>query len=145
MKKLLQFSPENIILDKESADYAAATFTLNNQPILFRMAKKTPTKIGQFITIWKRINDGPIQPFDASDPFDFLIVQVQSSDHMNTGQFIFSKKILCEQNIFSQNNIGGKRAMRVYAPWDMTDNKQAKSTQKWQVNYFVEGDNLIWS
>ncbi|TRW95625.1 MepB family protein [Flavobacterium gawalongense] len=32
----------------------------------------------------------------------------------------------------------GKRAIRVYPPWDTTTNKQAQKTQKWQLDYFLE-------
>lgn len=123
-----------IVYDRESTEYGAAAFVFNNQRILFRIAKTTPTKVGQFVTIWKRIANGPIQPFDESDPFDFLIVRVQSGNQ--AGQFVFPKKILSEKKIISKNNVGGKRAMRVYAPWVTTHNKQATQTQKWQINYF---------
>ena len=126
---------ENVLFEKESKDYNAAQFTVNNQRILFRSAKITPKKIGQFVTLWKRINNGPIQPFDAADPFDFIVIEINSD--MKKGHFIFSKAILCEKAIFSKNNKGGKRAMRVYAPWDKTDNPQAKKTQAWQIKYFI--------
>ena len=33
---------------------------------------------------------------------------------------------------------GGKRAIRVYPPWDNELNKQAQKTQAWQLNYFLE-------
>jgi hypothetical protein len=32
----------------------------------------------------------------------------------------------------------GKRAIRVYPPWDQANNVQAKKTQKWQLDYFLE-------
>lgn len=137
-KTLLSFPRENLLFEKESEDYGAAQFTLNNHRILFRIAKITPKKIGQFVTLWKRINNGPIQPFDAADPFDFIMIEIKSDD--KKGHFIFPKNILIEKNIFSQDNQGGKRAMRVYAPWDKTDNKQAQKTQAWQIKYFFAGE-----
>ena len=88
--KKLGFSCENIVLEKESQEYAAASFRLNNHRILFRASKITPTKTGQFVTLWKRINGGPIQPFDENDPIDFVIISVRSDK--NHGQFIFPKK-----------------------------------------------------
>jgi hypothetical protein len=133
--KKLGFSLENFVYENESQEYAAATFTLNNHRILFRESKITPTKTGQFVTLWKRINHDPIQPFDISDPIDFVIVSVRSKN--NIGQFIFPKKILCDKNIFAKNNKGGKRAMRVYAPWDDANSKQALSTKKWQSSFFI--------
>jgi hypothetical protein len=33
---------------------------------------------------------------------------------------------------------GGKRAIRVYPPWDKAESRQAEKTQKWQLEYFVE-------
>ncbi|MDP1574113.1 MAG: MepB family protein [Coxiellaceae bacterium] len=134
-QKLLAFPRENLIIEKESEDYGALQFTLNNYRILFRVAKITPKKVGQFVTLWKRMNNGPIQPFDVDDPFDFIIIEIKSDRNM--GHFIFPKNILCEKDIFSKNNKGGKRAMRVYAPWDKTDNKQALKTQAWQIKYFI--------
>jgi hypothetical protein len=31
-----------------------------------------PTKVGQFVTLWKRLGRGPIQPFDLSYPVESL-------------------------------------------------------------------------
>ncbi|EKD77451.1 MAG: hypothetical protein ACD_42C00328G0001 [uncultured bacterium] len=132
----LGFSCENIVLENESQDYAAASFTLNHHRILFRASKITPTKTGQFVTLWKRIHHGPIQPFDLNDPIDFVMISVRSKN--NIGQFIFPKKILVEKKIFSKNNSGGKRAIRVYAPWDEANSKQAQQTKAWQSAFFYE-------
>jgi hypothetical protein len=133
--KKLNLSFANVIPENESQEYAAASFTLNNYHVLFRVSKITPTKTGQFVTLWKRINGGPIQPFDENDPIDFVIIAVRCGNHV--GQFVFPKKILLEKNIFSKNNRGGKRAIRVYAPWDDANSKQAASTKKWQSLFFI--------
>lgn len=133
------FFIHNHLPEKESSEYAASTFTLNNHRILFRASKITPTKTGQFVTLWKRIDNGPIQPFDFSDLIDFVIISVRSQN--NIGQFIFPKKALVEKNIFSNKGRGGKRAMRVYAPWDETNSKQAISTKRWQTEYFIDMSN----
>ena len=37
--------------EEESAEYGACRFSLNGQVIVFRVAKTTPTKIGQFVTL----------------------------------------------------------------------------------------------
>lgn len=120
----------------ESQDYAAAQFCLNDKKVQFRVAKITPTKIGQFVTFWKRSDSGPIIPYDFADDFDFLVVFVEH-DNLK-GQFIFPKLVLLEQGYISKNEIGGKRAMRVYPVWDKPDSKQAMKTQNWQLKYFVE-------
>lgn len=124
----------NLEQESESEDYGACRFKLNNKKVLFRIAKITPTKLGQFVTIWKRVNKSPIMPFDSSDPIDLVIISVRQGDLR--GHFVFPKEILVEKGIFSRNNKGGKRAIRVYPPWDRTLNRQAQGTQLWQVQYF---------
>ena len=56
----------------------------------------------------------------------------------NFGQFIFPKSALLQHSILSKNGIGGKRAIRVYPPWDIATSHQAKNTQLWQLKYFLE-------
>ena len=130
------FQFQNLIWNSESANYGACSFELNNKLIQYRVANITPTKIGQFVAIWKRNNEGITAPFDVSDSLDFMIISVRDSE--NFGQFIFPKSVLVSHGIISQNEKGGKRGIRVYAPWDKPENKQAIKTQAWQVNYFVE-------
>ena len=125
-------------VEPESKEYSACRFIINNKRAVFRSAKITPTKVGQFVTFWKRSAAGPIAPFDLSDPVDFFIVSVRSGN--NFGQFIFPKSVLIEQGFASKNHIGGKRAMRVYPPWDKADNRQAIKTQAWQLHYFFDMD-----
>lgn len=122
--------------EKESAEYGAYLFQLNNKSIVFRVAKITPTKIGQFVTLWKRIGKGPIQPFDFTDAIDLIVISVRKDNRV--GQFVFPKSILCEKGIISTTNKEGKRAIRVYPPWDEAINKQAQKTQQWQLDYFLE-------
>jgi hypothetical protein len=45
---------------------------------------------------------------------------------------------LFSKGVFSGNNKDGKRAIRVYPPWDVTTSKQAQQTQQWQLKYFLE-------
>lgn len=122
--------------EPESADYAAHTFVLNGARVCFRAAKITPTKIGQFVTVWKRICKGPIQPFDALDAVDFYVINVRCGRHF--GQFVFPKAALRAYGVLSVNGIGGKRALRVYPPWDTPNNQQANKTQAWQLPYFLD-------
>ncbi len=127
---------ESFSREKESHDYAASEFKINHLRIKFRAAKITPTKVGQFVTIWKRIEKGPIQPFDLTDPFDLIVISVRDQDRL--GQFVFPKEVLYEKGIVSKDGKGGKRGIRVYPPWDKTENRQAIQTQKWQIPYFFE-------
>ncbi|ALM47759.1 hypothetical protein AMR72_01885 [Flavobacterium psychrophilum] len=127
---------ENPAAEKESTEYDAFTFDLNGSKVLFRSAKITPKKTGQFVTLWKRLGDGPIMPYDATDAIDLVIISVRSDNHY--GQFIFPKSILLKKGIFTTACKDGKRAIRVYPFWDITENVQAKKTQKWQLDYFVD-------
>jgi hypothetical protein len=132
---------KNLQQETESQEYSACSFELNGSVIKFRVAKITPTKIGQFVTFWKRIGSGPIMPYDRADPFDFLVVSVRAVD--NLGQFVFPKAVLYEEGLVSKDGKGGKRAMRVYPPWNITDSKQAKNTQSWQLKYFFQIEPAI--
>ena len=139
LKKLLS-EIDNIEISQatvelESSEYGACCFVLNNSNILFRTAKITPTKTGQFVTLWKRINQGPIQPFDNTDRIDLFIVSVRKDNHF--GVFIFPKAVLISKEIVSDKK-EGKRAIRVYPPWDSATSKQAQKTQNWQLEYFLE-------
>lgn len=132
----LNFS--NLSAEEESAEYAAHTFEQGGKQIHFRVAKITPTKVGQFVTFWKRLDGGPIQPFDQSDSFDALMVVTCEDFH--SGYFMFPKSALIAQDIISVNHAGGKRAFRVYPPWVKTESKQAQKTQSWQLKYFFIRD-----
>ena len=130
-----KFGIKTIIPELESHEYEACMFTLNNLNIRFRTAKITPTKTGQFVALWKRINQGPIQPFDSFDSIDLFIISTRKGNQF--GLFIFPKSILITKEIVSDTK-EGKRAIRVYPPWDSTTSKQAQKTQKWQLDYFLE-------
>lgn len=128
------------LLETESAEYKACYFKLNNLHVRFRKAKITPTKVGQFVTLWKRVESGIIVPFVDTDFIDLVIINVENDNQF--GQFIFPKSVLCQQGILTVNDKEGKRGFRVYPPWDNTTNKQAIKTQKWQLNYFLDLSNF---
>ncbi len=96
--------------------------------------------MGQFVTLWKRVGRGPIQPFDLSDPVDVFVVSARSGPHL--GQFVFPKAVLAAQGVVATGShagkADGKRALRVYPPWDATTSRQAQRTQAWQLEYFVD-------
>jgi hypothetical protein len=124
------------IAEAESADYGAYTFKINKQSVIYRVAKITPTKVGQFVTLWKRSDKGPIAPFEITDAIDLFIVSTRNGSYF--GQFIFPKSVLHQKGILSDDKKEGKRAIRVYPPWDNTTSKQAQKTQQWQLDYFVD-------
>lgn len=136
----LAYEPSGYIIqnfkpEAESKDYGASDFEMNNKHIKFRVAKITPIKIGQFVTLWKR-SGKKILPYDLADPVDLFVVSVHHPSHI--GQFVFPKTVLSEKDIVSKSGSGGKRAMRVYPPWDVTDSRQARKTQDWQLPYFFD-------
>ena len=128
------FEFSSLVIDSESIEYQACSFKLNSFEIIHRFSKITPTKIGQFVTIWKRNDKGITVPFDYSDNFDFIIITSKSGE--NLGQFVFPKSVLLEKGIIRNNNTSGKRGIRVYPPWDVPTSKQAVKTQLWQTKYF---------
>lgn len=125
--------------ETESQEYDACRFQLSGLNIISRSAKVTPKKVGQFVTFWKRSENGPIEPLHETDRFVFYIVNVRFGNHF--GQFVFPKSILIKKGIISTDKKEGKRAFRVYPSWDIAKNKQAERTQKWQFNYFYEINN----
>ncbi|MBP6740701.1 MAG: MepB family protein [Leptospiraceae bacterium] len=136
----LNLSLSDFEFEKESREYEASSFRLNQKVVLYRKAKITPTKSGQFVTLWKRNGKKIIEPFQDSDPFDFLIVLAKTE--FNLGIFIFSKSILIEQGILSIKENEGKRAFRIYAAWDLAENKQSIKTKKWQTEFFLNLSEL---
>ena len=126
----------NLVVNPESKEYSACSFELNNLKIIYRASKITPTKTGQFVTIWKRNENGITEPIDYADNFDFMVITCIKDKQV--GQFIFPKQVLSENGIISKNAKQGKRGIRVYPPWDVVQNKQAANTQQWQQKYFVE-------
>ena len=133
------FKATQVIMEAESADYYACHFKIDGRSVRYRQAKVTPTKNGQFVTLWKRVLAGPIQPYDSADKIDFAIVSVKSKNHF--GLFIFPKEVLVKRGIFSVKDKGGKRAIRVYPSWDKPESQQAEKTQKWQLDFFLDISN----
>ena len=124
------------IQEPESSAYSACRFSLGHQLVVFRSAKLTPKKAGLFVTLWKRDMAGITIPFDENDAADLVMIFAKGINQM--GAFIFPKAVLIEKKIFSTQTVEGKRGFRVYPPWDSTTSKQAKQTQEWQGNYFME-------
>ena len=129
----------DFLIEPEGKEYDACQFKLNGLYILCRNAKITPKKAGQFVTFWKRTGCGLIAPFNETDKIDFYIVNVRTENRF--GQFVFPKTELIRQGIISTSQREGKRAFRVYPPWDTAKSKQAVQTQKWQSDFFYELNN----
>ncbi|WP_228438937.1 MepB family protein [Chryseobacterium pennae] len=131
----LGFSCSNVEEELECKEYSGFNFTLNDWKIKFRISKITPTKTGQFVTIWKRNENGETAPFNSTDDIDFYLVAAFKNNL--SGIFIFPTHILAEKGILSHGKKIGKRGIRVYPVWDKTESKQAQKTQDWQTKYFL--------
>ncbi|MFE5922915.1 MepB family protein [Streptomyces sp. NPDC002285] len=132
------FACSQPVPEPESAEYAAHAFTLDGLSVRFRAARTTPTKVGQFVTVWKRSPGGPIQPFDVTDPVDLFVISCRDGERF--GQFVFPMDVLRRRGVVSVDGSGGKRAFRVYPPWVTTTNRQATGTQRWQLDHFLHLD-----
>lgn len=137
--KTLQLNLSNIETDLECEEYFGYNFSLTTLKIKFRKAKITPTKNGQFVTLWRRNSEGKTEPFNASDNFDFYIIAAEKDTQF--GFFIFPKKVLVEKQILTINQKEGKRGFRVYPNWDEPESKQAEKTKSWQTKYFIDITN----
>lgn len=123
------------VIEPEQTAYSGCSFEMNGNLIHFRVANITPKKSGAFVSFWKRNNAANSIPYDNNDLFDLLVVSIRNGTQW--GQFVFPKQILYQKGCLSDHGAGGKRGMRIYAPWDITDNRQAQATQAWQCAYFV--------
>jgi hypothetical protein len=138
----LVYEPNQLTLtsiqeEKQNSNYGAGTFQLASCSVRFRVAKKTPNKVGQFVAFWEKDENDNNQPYTYEKAPDLLVINTfLSNDEM--GQFIFPKDILAKQNILKTSATKGKMAIRVYPSWDTPTSKQAIKTQKWQLPYFVD-------
>lgn len=129
--------PQAPVPEAESADYGACRAELHGLRLVLRVAKTTPTKTGQFVTVWKRLHpDADIAPLDEADPVDVVIIAV--ADGAQRGLLIFPRSVLLERGVMSRAGQGGKRALRVYPPWCAPASIQARRTQRWQAQWFVD-------
>ncbi|OJD64288.1 MepB family protein [Bacillus sp. NH11B] len=135
------YQPNNLFItnqkeEKQNSEYAGGIFQLNNRSIRFRVSKITPNKIGQFVSFWEKGASMRNQAFSYDLAPDFLVITCIADNKL--GQFIFPKEILLKEKILKTQNQKGKMAMRVYPIWDKPASNQAKKSQLWQLQYFVD-------
>ena len=123
------------LAQQEGKEYGACSFKLDGKSIVFRVAKVTPKKTGQFVAIWKKDEHGITRPFADTDQMDYMVISTRQGTSF--GQFIFPKAALVLHGIISTDQQQGKRGIRVYPPWDQLSSKQAEKTQSWQAEYFL--------
>lgn len=138
----LLYTPNNLTItaiqeEAQNREYGAGIFQLNSKSVRFRVAKITPTKIGQFVAFWEKDQDNNNQAFSYEKATDLLVINTFTRDN-DFGQFVFPKEVLLQQNILKTATSKGKMAFRVYPTWEIPTSKQAIETQKWQLEYFIE-------
>lgn len=130
-----------LILEPDNLAYGGAVSRTPESTVRFRVGKVTPTKVGHFVTVWRRAANGSTEPLPAEEGVSALIVTVR--DGSQSGAFVFPASALAEHGIASVRGVGGKRGFRVYPPWVEATNPQAKRTQRWQSLHFFPLDRLI--
>lgn len=126
----------HLVAEEECKEYSGFNFSLDQLSMKFRKAKITPKKVGLFVTLWKRGPNNQTEPFSIHDNFDFYIIATEQDS--NFGFFLFPKIVLSKKKILACSQDEGKRGFRVYPGWADTENKQAKKTQSWQTEYFID-------
>ncbi|MDW0111111.1 MepB family protein [Sporosarcina aquimarina] len=130
------FTISDVCEERQNSEYGAGVFLLNTNSIRFRVAKVTPTKIGQFVAMWEKDEHHNNQPFSYDESPDLLVINTFTKEHF--GQFVFPKAILATHRILKTDSTNGKMAIRVYPSWDTPTSKQAIATQNWQLDYFID-------
>lgn len=134
-----QLTVSSIDTENQNSEYAAGRFvlstTVTSKTVRLRVAKITPTKIGQFVTFWQKDEGGTNQAFNYEQASDLLVITA-FRDSATFGQFVFPKNILREKGILKTDSNKGKMGMRVYPSWDTPVSKAALATQRWQLDYF---------
>jgi 8-oxo-dGTP pyrophosphatase MutT (NUDIX family) len=125
-----QLAPES-----EGGGAGACRGHLGNRAVAFRIARTTPKKLGQFVILWRRGEDGSTVPLDSGDGVDHVVVVVTGA--AGRGHFIFSRDVLAKHGVMSVGGRGGKRAFRVYPPWSEPVAPGAIRAYRWQQPYFL--------
>ncbi|WP_446222139.1 MepB family protein [Nocardia sp. IBHARD005] len=134
----LEISPA--VPEADNAEYGAFVSSVGRGSVRFRVGKQTPTKVGLFVSVWRRAEDGSTEPFAAEGGADLLVITARAEPRF--GQFVFPKSALVEHGIVSVAGHGGKRGFRVYPPWSTAENKQARRSQEWQCGYFLDLEKI---
>ncbi|MFA1737891.1 MepB family protein [Lysinibacillus fusiformis] len=140
----LLYEPNHLIIknireETQNSEYGAGIFQLNSKSVRFRVAKITPTKVGQFVSFWEKDEANKNQAFSYENATDLLVINTFNNSG-DFGQFVFPKEVLLKQKILKNADSKGKMAIRVYPSWDTPTSKQAIATKKWQSTYFVKID-----
>src|SRR5690625_1030238 len=60
--------------EKQNSKYGAGRFQLSSRTVRFRVANITPTKIGQFVALWKKDVNNKNQPYLYEEAPDSAVI-----------------------------------------------------------------------
>lgn len=126
-------SPE---LEPDNSEYGATKANIDERRARFRVGKITPSKAGIFVAVWQRASNGSTEPFPVED--DTALLLITARDANKSGLFILPKSLLARHGILSAGGRGGKRGFRLYPTWTATTSAQARRTQEWQTQAFID-------
>ncbi|MGX6970109.1 MepB family protein [Vagococcus bubulae] len=128
------FSPYSLSYERQNADYEGMFFYHCSISYRSRLAKKTPSKLGYFVSFWEKDTSNNNQPYSFSKAPDNTLIWV--IDDNKKGLFTFPKEILLQKTILQTASKKGKMGIRVYPDWEVNLNNTAKKTQEWQTHFF---------
>jgi hypothetical protein len=102
----LLYAPNNLTItaiqeEAQNCEYSAGIFQLNSKSIRFRVAKITPTKIGQFVAFWEKDQDNKNQAFSyekATDLKQPLQKKKWQLGFILDGKFLLANKLSKHRN-----------------------------------------------
>jgi hypothetical protein len=127
---------DNIVEEEQNLEYEGFSFSIKKKRFRSRKAKKTLKKKGYFVAFWEKDSNNVNKPYDEETSPEKLVINIIDNDKI--GQFIFPKKILVDKKILTSVDSKGKMAIRIYPSWCDNLNYNAVSTQKWQLDYFID-------
>ncbi|MDQ0207664.1 MepB family protein [Alkalicoccobacillus murimartini] len=120
----------------QNNEYEGLILKINNRTYRSRLAKLTPKKKGYFVAFWEKNADGVNQAFSYEQTPEKVMITI--IDQTLRGQFIFPKDVLLTFGVLKSSEQKGKMAMRVYPSWVTGLNTNARKTQTWQEDFFID-------
>lgn len=102
-------------------------FEFNSSIFFCFFSHKTPQKRGEFVSLWRRNENGVTIPFSYNSIFHGFIIFLSTKN-----EYLFlSKEVLIKRKIIISPFSKGELGMRVYAPHDIVESPLAKKSQQW--------------
>lgn len=100
------YTPNNLTItafqeEAQNREYGAGTFQLISKSVRFRVAKVTPTKIGQFVAFWEKDQDNNNQAFSYEKATDLKQPPQKEKwqlEFILNGKFLLANKLSKHRN-----------------------------------------------